>query len=46
MPAITDTILLDPVETVSEGWRLIPGDLPGYVGGPEFAFRYLAPNLS
>jgi predicted esterase len=46
MPLLTDTIVLDPAATVPEGWRQVPGALPGYVGGPEFAFRYVAPNLS
>jgi tRNA A-37 threonylcarbamoyl transferase component Bud32/dienelactone hydrolase len=45
-PMLTDPIVLDPVETVAEEWRNIVGDLPAYVGGPEFAFRYQAPNLS
>ncbi|HUE95199.1 MAG TPA: SUMF1/EgtB/PvdO family nonheme iron enzyme, partial [Longimicrobiaceae bacterium] len=45
-PQATDTIVLDPLETVPDGWRTITGALPNYVGGPDFAFRYIAPNLS
>ncbi|HUP20479.1 MAG TPA: bifunctional serine/threonine-protein kinase/formylglycine-generating enzyme family protein, partial [Gemmatimonadota bacterium] len=45
-PQATDTIILDSLGTVADGWRTIPGDLPGYLGGPDFAFRYIAPNLS
>ncbi|MDX1673359.1 MAG: protein kinase [Longimicrobiales bacterium] len=42
----SDTIVLDPIDVVAEGWRSVQGDLPDYLGGPEFAFRYVAPNLS
>jgi predicted esterase len=42
----TDTIILSPVASLPERWRHVPGALPGYAGGPEFAFRYVAPNLS
>jgi len=42
----TDTIVLSPVAALPERWRHVPGALPGYAGGPEFAFRYVAPNLS
>jgi dienelactone hydrolase len=45
-PRTGDTIALDPLQTVAEGWRTIQGDLPDYLGGPDFAFRYIAPNLS
>ncbi len=45
-PSITDTIVLNPKASLPERWRHVPGALPGYVGGPEFAFRYVAPNLS
>jgi formylglycine-generating enzyme required for sulfatase activity len=42
----TDTIVLSSVASLPERWRHVPGALPGYAGGPEFAFRYVAPNLS
>ncbi len=44
--ATADTIVLSPLASLPERWRHVPGPLPGYAGGPEFAFRYVAPNLS
>ena len=42
-PMTSDPIVLDPVETVDPAWRSVPGDLPGYLGGPEFAFLRTCP---
>ena len=41
-----DTVVLHPEDSLPEHVAWIPGDLPDYVGGPEFAFRYVSPNLS
>jgi tRNA A-37 threonylcarbamoyl transferase component Bud32/dienelactone hydrolase len=41
-----DTVVLHPEDSLPADASWIPGDLPDWVGGPEFAFRYASPNLS
>jgi dienelactone hydrolase len=42
----SDPVRLPPLGEIPEGFDAVPGPLPGWVGGPEFAFRYVSPNLS
>jgi dienelactone hydrolase len=41
-----DSIRIAPTGIPDERFDPVPGPLPDWAGGPEFAFRYVSPNLS